>query len=129
MTENQQEKIKSLRQAGLGYKKIAAAMSLSENTVKSYCRRHDFEQLSVRNHCRECGAPLSDTKGHRQRVFCSDKCRKQYWNRHQDEIKRRTAIKIVCPICHNAFYDYAGRHRKFCGRKCYALARSLGEIG
>ena len=39
MTEEQKEQIKDLRGKGEGYKKIAQYIGLSENTVKSFCRR------------------------------------------------------------------------------------------
>ena len=39
MTNEQRERITTMRQDGIGYIKIAQALGLSENTVKSYCRR------------------------------------------------------------------------------------------
>ena len=39
MTSNQKAVIDQLRQQGRGYKYIAAETGISENTVKSYCRR------------------------------------------------------------------------------------------
>ena len=40
MTEAEKLKIHKLRQEGLGYKKIAAALALPVNSVKTYLRRH-----------------------------------------------------------------------------------------
>ena len=51
MTENQQEDIKALRQSGLGYKKIAATLSMSENTVKSYCIRNKLKAGNSQHVC------------------------------------------------------------------------------
>ena len=39
MTNEQRERITTMRQGGIGYIKIAQELGLSENTVKSYCRR------------------------------------------------------------------------------------------
>ena len=38
MTQIQQERILELQDAGLGYKKIAAELGISVNTVKSFCQ-------------------------------------------------------------------------------------------
>lgn len=66
MTENQQEDIKALRHSGLGYKKIAAALSMSENTVKSYCIRNKLKAGNSQNVCLQCQKaieqPLEKTK-------------------------------------------------------------------
>ena len=39
MTEEQKSRIHLLRERGLGYIRVAQALGISENTVKSYCRR------------------------------------------------------------------------------------------
>ena len=40
MTQAQKERIAGLQRSGLGYRKIAAELGMSVDTVKSYCRRH-----------------------------------------------------------------------------------------
>lgn len=40
MTEIEIQRINAMRSKGYGYKSIAKALKLPENTVKSYCRRH-----------------------------------------------------------------------------------------
>lgn len=40
MTEEQKSRIHLLRERGLGYIRVAQALGISENTVKSYCRRN-----------------------------------------------------------------------------------------
>ena len=40
MTEEQKTKIQQLRQRGMGYIRIAQALGISENTIKSFCRRN-----------------------------------------------------------------------------------------
>lgn len=42
MTDAQKENIRYLRGEGLGYRAIAARLGISENTVKSFCRRNDL---------------------------------------------------------------------------------------
>lgn len=40
MNDMQKAQIRELRLQGFGYRKIAKETGMSENTVKSYCRRH-----------------------------------------------------------------------------------------
>ena len=40
MNDTEEKRLISLRKQGLGYKKIAQAIGVSVNTVKTYCRRH-----------------------------------------------------------------------------------------
>jgi uncharacterized protein YjcR len=47
MTNEQKAEIDVLRQKGLGYKKIAAKVGISENTVKSYLRRIESAPASA----------------------------------------------------------------------------------
>lgn len=91
MTEKQKCKIRKMRLDGLGYKAIASALALSLNSVKSYCRRNGLtgagmvvalnNDVSVQLGliCKNCGAKLKHVVGKKQKVFCSDRCRKLYW--------------------------------------------------
>ena len=47
MTEEQKSGIMLLRRQGVGYKRIAAIMEISVETVKSYCRRN-FEENAIK---------------------------------------------------------------------------------
>ena len=58
--------------------RIAAALGLSINTVKSHVRRH-FSMKTV--YCKECGVSVPQNAGRKQKKFCSDKCRIAWWNR------------------------------------------------
>ena len=129
MTEVQKEQIRNLSRDGLGYKKIASMLDLSENTVKSYCRRCGIkrqkfhEAMIVEDVCRECGTKLYNTAGHRQRVFCSSICRQKYWKEHQSAINRKHQVVYTCPVCGRQFIDYANRNRRYCSLACYHGSR------
>ncbi len=92
MTELQKNKIRKMRLDGLGYKHIASKLVLPLSTVKSYCRRNGLigigsvvalnNEISVQLGliCKNCGRRLKHTEGKRRKVYCSDRCRKEYWN-------------------------------------------------
>ena len=99
MTRDQQEEIRRLRDCGEGYKRIAAMLGLSVNTVKSFCQRDNVKQETGRpddttakscvytsrenvigeSLCLRCGKPIAQIPGRRERLYCSDACRMGYW--------------------------------------------------
>ena len=137
MTRDQQEEIRRLRDCGEGYKRIAAMLGLSVNTVKSFCQRENAKQavlcpantdhchagLSQENvtgetGCLRCGKPVAQIPGRRKRLFCSDACRMGYWRnlaRPVDEIRR-------CTGCGKVLLGH-DRSRKYCRHACYIAHR------
>lgn len=109
MTNEQKLLILSLRAEGLGYRKVADKLGISENTVKSFCRRQkeapqvDAPTGSV---CKCCGAPIQQTPGRKEKKFCSDKCRREWWNSHLDQVDRRAIYEMTCPGCGKRFTVY-----------------------
>ena len=86
MTEKQKADLIALRNTGFGYKKIAKATGLSENTVSSFCWRHNVgtnqngAALGKTAVCKNCGAVVILRSGVKPKQFCSDKCRNAWWN-------------------------------------------------
>ena len=115
---NQNIKIRELQMQGHGYKKIAKILGISENTVKSYCRRHPVE-----NSCLQCGRALSHTPGKKRKKFCSDKCRLAWWNTHKEFVKKKTFYTLTCQHCGQLFESYGNSKRKFCSRACFNDSR------
>ena len=60
MTEAEKLRIHKLSQEGLGYKKIAAALGLPVNSVKTYLRRHPVgeDAAAIPDICERCGKPI-----------------------------------------------------------------------
>ena len=86
MTKTEKETIQRLQSYGLGYVRISQITSISVDTVKSHCRAHpatSVKQIDVENFCRNCDSPIDCSFPVRQRLFCSDKCRMEWWNYHQ----------------------------------------------
>lgn len=93
MTARQLEQIAALRQQNYPYSFIGRELGISQNTVKSICRRKGFAVVGARKTkaeklnapiCRNCHKPLQETVRHGA-LFCSDYCRTK-WRRDNREI-------------------------------------------
>ena len=131
MTDQEKTQIKELRSQGNGYKKIAQKLGLSENTVKSFCRRAAIEPPTAKpietGVCECCGKPIEQIAGHKHRRFCSDSCRMKWWNSHLSLVKRKAVYHIKCRHCGRKFEVYGNSNRKYCSHECYIAERFGGE--
>ena len=129
MTTAQKQRIEFLRGKGESYASIADDLGISENTVKSYCRRNNIdiaikqEQSVATNTCSNCGCPLRHTPGAKHKRFCSDKCRMAWWKAHPEALDRKAVYHFVCPTCGGSFEAYGNANRKYCSRACFGVAR------
>ena len=77
MTNEQRMIVSALRAQGMGYGAIARKVRISENTVKSFCRRNaqKEDKLSVtgadEHRCLCCGAPVAQNACRKEKKFCS----------------------------------------------------------
>lgn len=131
MTFQQKEKIKHMRGGGYSYSRIAGTLGISENTVKSFCRRNNLGGVSTANAnqvngvlCRQCGIQLTHTSGAKQKRFCSDKCRMTWWNAHPEAVRRKALYHFICAQCGATFESYGNKQRKYCSRACYGKSRA-----
>ena len=127
MTSAEKYNIERLKQQGMGYRKIASELGISENTVKSYLQRHSKIQLpeEIPGVCKQCGKSIEQIPHKRKRVFCSDYCRSRWWRKNTDLSKRKTTVIKKCKMCNKEFACYCCEKRSFCSRKCYV--KSLRE--
>ena len=123
------EKLIELRRQRLGYMKIANLMGISINTVKSYCKRHKITrdtkaEVALKEHaCLQCGMPVKQLRGKREKEFCCDACRMKWWSAHQALLHHRKTHSQVCPHCHKTFTVINSRKRKYCCHACYIADR------
>lgn len=133
MTDAQRIQIGNLREAGLGYKKIAERMGLSENTIKTYCRRHGLggnmaqQGIVIKEVCLCCGVAVKQNPGRKQKKFCSDRCRNKWWNANLDKVERKANYEYKCKCCKKPFIAYGNKNRKYCSHECYIVDRFGGE--
>lgn len=123
MTNKEKQRVQELRSKGYGYGKIAEELGISKSTISSFCKSQDKDVT----YCGMCGVKLKQSKGHRQKKFCSEKCRRNYWRIHKDEILRNPNIKTECECCHKEFMTYKSKPRKYCSTNCYLQTRYGGH--
>lgn len=125
MTEIQKTQIKQMRANGIGYLKIAKTLGMSENTVKSYCRRAEREKHEPSHFCCEqCGKSIDLSKIAAKR-FCSDTCRMRWWNTHPKDNGKYTA---ECLNCGQEIRMRRKGERKYCSHSCYIAYRYSGGV-
>ncbi|MBR0484722.1 MAG: RNA polymerase subunit sigma-70, partial [Oscillospiraceae bacterium] len=89
MTDTQKAAALHLRSKGRSFAQIAAELDLSVNTVKSFCSRNKGSLL-----CLCCRTPIQQPKRTRQKKFCSDHCRMQWWNANSKEVNRKAMYEF-----------------------------------
>lgn len=113
--------INNMRLEGHSPSVIAAKLGLSASTVRSHIHRHPT--IPGAKACKNCGRPLMQPKGRREKKFCSDSCRMAWWNSHQEDISRKAYYNLVCQHCGKEFDSYGNKNRKYCCRACYVASR------
>ena len=72
MNSSQKDAARRMREDGKSYAQIAVALSLSENTVKSFCRREGLQAATGQTLCPACGTAVRPGQRGQKRRFCSD---------------------------------------------------------
>lgn len=141
MTEFQAKQIRELRLKGTGYRVIASVVGLSRDVVRNYCKGHGLdgfasvltlnmkEQMDMGHACLCCGKELKQPATGRRRKFCSEKCRREWWAAHQNDIQRKPTAyyEKTCVYCGKTFSAYGNRNRKYCSHECYVRDRFWRE--
>ena len=124
MTPEQKEAITTLRADGLGYKAIAIRLSISVNSVKSFCQRQKVSYSKKDElQCELCGQTFEVESRTNNKRFCSKECRMKWWNRNKRNIRRASQVEHSCQHCQKKFKAYIHEGRKFCSHQCYIKER------
>ena len=75
------QKILELRDKGYGYKKIATELLLKRDQVRYICNLKEKNPLG--GNCKNCGRNIKSVRGKKKKVYCSNKCRYQWWNKQK----------------------------------------------
>ena len=127
MTDLQREQIKAMRLQGISYVKSGETLGISDNTVRSFCRRNGLGDTAKNTvACKQCGKLIKIVPKQKPRKFCSDACRTAWWNSHQDCVVRKAVYAYTCAHCGKPFTAYGNKGRKYCSHECY-IADRFGE--
>lgn len=80
--------------------------------------------------CPNCGEPIVQKAHGRKKIFCSDKCRFQWKNRHPKPENWKSTRTAICPVCGREFLasrEYS-RQRKYCSHACANKGRARREV-
>lgn len=122
MTRQEEIKINSMRLKGYSASVIATVLSKPASTIRSYIHRHP--EIPDTKICQNCGERMLQTKDNGKKKFCSDACRMQWWNNHQDDVNRKSFYTLTCKNCRKEFESYGNKNRKYCCRDCYIESRN-----
>lgn len=114
ITKTQERKIAALRARGLGCRKVAEIINVPENVVKYYFRLHKAPDTVIQ--CKNCGKEAVCIPTYKKKVFCSDKCRMDWWAKHQKEINH-TMYTHICKTCGCEFKSFR-KDSVTCSKKC-----------
>lgn len=123
MTPYEKDAVRRMRENGGSYGQIASTLGLSENTIKSLCRREGIlaaPESSPR--CPHCGKPMSSASCGTRCRFCSDTCR-YAWNYAHRVLGEKNAVSRRCACCRKTFFSYPSSDRKYCSSACYIRDR------
>lgn len=128
MTDQQKEQIRTMRLSGIGYVKIGETLGISDNTVRSFCRRNGLGDTAKNTvSCKQCGNLIKVIPKRKPRTFCSDACRTAWWNSHPDCVHRKAVYEYICAHCGKQFTAYGNAGRKYCSHACYIAHRFGGN--
>ena len=141
MEKKHADRITVLRREGQSYAAISEAVGLSLNTVKSFCRRKGIQVNAVPVKtvaptavavedvvcsCRNCGREVPQNPGRKPKIFCSDRCRNDWWNKNRALVRHKNGRQVPCPVCGRLFEVYGSHKQKYCSHGCYIKARFGG---
>ena len=126
MDEKIKNQIIKLRNDGKGYGEIALITGLSKNSIASFIRRNNNNNNFLQDKCPVCGKALVQTKGHRQKKYCSYDCRMKWWKEHSEDLNLKAYHNCKCNNCGKDFISYSRNYRKYCSIDCYQASRKVG---
>lgn len=118
--------ILKLRNKGYGYKRIAKELSISVSAARYVCLKND--EKSKTTHCKNCSLSIISIEGKRKKVFCSDKCRYNWWNKNQNKVNKKAYYTHQCKNCNKEFVAYGNKMRIYCSQECYIKSK-ISKVG
>lgn len=89
----------------------------------SYSKNSQPIDKKINTVCKYCGEKLIQTKGHRQKKFCSNKCRFTWWKSPKADLPKASPYLLKCKNCGKKFKRYGKKNQRYCSHGCYILDR------
>ena len=122
MNTIKKETIKQRRLSNVDYADIAKELGMTANAVRVYCYRHGLSETALKqieSGCKNCGCALTNKSKTRPRKFCSDACKRAWWNARRLDRKNANITEYTCIVCGKKFRDYISANRKYCSQACF----------
>ncbi len=81
------KQILELRKQGYGYKRIASELNVAISTIRYICLNGNKEE-GKKGTCLNCGKAITSIPHKKEKKFCSDRCRWDYWNTKKSEERK-----------------------------------------
>ena len=111
MTIEEKNKILELKRQDLSIREICEIVNKSVEPIHTFLKQAKGVEYYTR--CPACGKLIphySNSLKHRQRIYCSDKCR-------HSNLVRKTEVR-VCLYCGKSFITWKYSPTKFCSISC-----------
>lgn len=122
MTDITKQKIIEMREQGQSYGQISKTLSVPIGSVRGFCAKH--KAAAEASYCLCCGHKLKQTKGHRQKKFCDDRCRYRWRVQNPTQRNLKAFYECSCRNCGKEFIVYGCSKRQFCSWECYQQSKS-----
>ncbi len=125
MNENVKTKIIELRNKGYGYGRISTELNIPRSSVSTFCKRNEIDNETIDRFaiCKNCDKLIRLEIKKKNKIFCSDECRVNWWNTHQEQVNKKAIYHFDCPVCSKHFTTYGNKKQKYCSHICYIQDR------
>lgn len=113
-----------IRKANKSYDFIAGQLGLTKSAVQNVCRQAGLagKKAKQRKKCKHCGKPLPEDAPKRK-IFCCQKCREDWWNKHQHLVHKRNPVITYCKTCGKPIENYKSYQKQYCDSHCFRMGK------
>ena len=126
MTKVEKEILYEMRMKKKSYDEIAKRLSVSVDSVRSYCYRNHLldDDIDQYSECICCGKMIEQKQKGPKRIFCSDSCR-MTWRRKTRQFSE-TLYHHICSGCGKEFDTRGNKSQQYCSLQCYFDSKKRG---
>lgn len=124
VSKENKKTIIEMRKANKSYDYIASQLGLTKSAVQNVCRQAGLagKKAKQRKRCKQCGALLPEDAPKRK-IFCCQKCREDWWNKHQHLVHKRNPVITYCKTCGNPIENHKSYQKQYCNSHCFHMGK------